>query len=89
LRVLDDLIHSLRLLGLVDVLLILVDAISHNLINLVIVSVMDSGLVENIVQPVEIIWSLLWSNVNLGVSKTGDEAILFQNLCFVDFISCV
>lgn len=86
-RVLDDLVHCLLLLVLVDVRLVLIHAVGDDLVDLVVVSIMNSSLIEDVV--LEVVWPLLRSNVNFGEAEDGDEAVLVQELVFVDLVPVV
>ena len=85
--VLDDLVHRFLLLVLVDVRLVLIDAVSDNLVDLLIVSVVDSGLIEDVV--LEIVRPLFRSNVDFGEAKHRDEAVLMQELILVNLVPIV
>lgn len=75
------------LLVLVDIWLVLVYTVSDNLVDLVVVSVMDSSLIEDIV--LEVVWPLLGSNVNFGEAEDGDEAVLVQEFVLVNLVPVV
>lgn len=84
--VLDDINYSLLLGKLVHFLLVLIEeAILDDLVDLVVVTIMDSSLIENVV--LEVVWSFFTWNSHFGLSETGDEAELLQDLVFVNFIS--
>jgi len=84
---LDDLIHSLLLLVLLDVWLILKEAVSDELVNVIIIPQVNSSLVQDVA--LHIVRSLLWRNSNFGEAKARNEAILSQNFVLVDLISRV
>ena len=79
--------HRFLLLVLVDVGLVLIDAVSDDLVDLLIVSVVDSGLIEDVV--LEVVWPLLRSNVDFGEAKHRDEAVLMQELILVNLVPVV
>jgi len=85
--VLDDLVHRFLLLVLVDVRLVLINAVSDDLVDLVVVSVMDSGLIEDVV--LEVVWPLFRSNVDFGEAKHRDEAVLVQELILINLVPIV
>lgn len=58
----DDIIDSLLLQMFVDVRLIIVDTVSNYLVDMIIVPVMDSSLIEDIV--LQVFWPFLRRNSN-------------------------
>ena len=83
----DDLVDSLELLVLFNVWLILVEAICHKLVDMIVVSQVDSCLIEDV--GLHVVWSLFWRYSNLGEPKTRDKAIFLENFVLVDLISSV
>lgn len=85
--ILYDLIDSLELLVLFNVWLILVEAICHKLVDMIVISQMDSCLIEDV--GLHVVWSFFWRDSNLGEPKTRDKAIFLENFVLIDLISCV
>lgn len=87
LGVLDDLVDSLLLLVLLDVGLVLVETVSDQLVDVIVVPQVDSGLVQDV--GLHVVRPLLRRNSHFGETKTRNKAVLFQNLVLVDLISRV
>jgi len=64
---------------------VIVHAVNNNLVDVVVLSEVNSGLVEN----VELVafWTLLDRNANFDLGEAGDETELVKDLVLVDLIS--
>lgn len=87
LRIFDDLIYSLQLFVLLDIRLILVETICHELVNMVIISQMYSCLIQDI--GLHVIRSFFWRNSHFREAKTRNKTVFLQDFVLVDFISGV
>lgn len=87
LGVLDDLVDGLLLLVLLDVGLVLVETVSDQLVDVIVVPQVDSGLVQDV--GLHIVRPLLRRDSHFCETKTRNEAVLLQNLILVDLISRV
>lgn len=86
-RVSNDFIDSLLLLELVNISLVVIDAIGDDLVDMIIVSVMDLGLIEYVI--LEVIRSSLRRYPDFSQPETRNEAVLQEDLVLIDLVSCM
>lgn len=85
--ILDDLVDGLLLLVLLDVWLVLEEAVRDQLVDVVVVPQVDPSLVQDVC--LHVVWPLLWRDPHLGEAEAGHEAVLPQNLVLVDLVPSV
>lgn len=65
----------------------IVDTVSNNLVDMVIVAIMDPGLIKNV--DLKVFWPLFWSNSHFCLSKTRHKAVSLEDFVLIDLISVV
>lgn len=83
-RIFDDLNHSLLFLEVVNFLSTFIDTVCDYLVDVIIVTIVDPCLVQNVV--LEVIWPFFWSNSHLDEGKTRDEAEFQEYLVLVNLV---